>query len=171
MIEYTRLALTRYAQFSGRSRRSEYWWFTLANVLLQALCIIVDVVVGTPLTLIVSIALFVPGMAVTVRRLHDTNRSGWWILIAFVPLVGAILLIVWLATEGERQPNLYGPDPKAVGGGYGGGYQAPPGQSWGQSPVEQGWGQPPADQGQWGQQPPAQPQWGQPPQGPDLGKH
>ena len=100
----------RYAQFEGRSGRAEYWWFVLANFLIS----IVLNGLGRAMTLFaivgffVSLALIIPGLAVAVRRLHDTDRSGWWLLIVLVPLVGWIILIVFLATDSTPGPNDYG---------------------------------------------------------------
>ena len=104
----------RYAVFEGRAGRAEYWWFFLANFLIG---LVIQVLAGVSdalviLSLIYSLALLIPGLAVAVRRLHDTNKSGWWILIALVPLVGIIVLIVFLATDGDPGANQYGnPDP------------------------------------------------------------
>ena len=104
----------RYALFEGRAGRAEYWWFFLANFLIG---LVIQVLAGVSdalviLSLIYSLALLIPGLAVAVRRLHDTNKSGWWILIALVPLVGIIVLIVFLATDGDPGANQYGnPDP------------------------------------------------------------
>jgi uncharacterized membrane protein YhaH (DUF805 family) len=104
----------RYAVFEGRAGRAEYWWFFLANILisvvLQALARGAGALVI--LSFAYSLALLIPGLAVAVRRLHDTNKSGWWILISLVPFVGIIVLIVFLATEGDPGANQYGnPDP------------------------------------------------------------
>lgn len=104
----------RYAVFEGRAGRAEYWWFFLANFLIG---LVIQILAGVSdalviLSLIYSLALLIPGLAVAVRRLHDTNKSGWWILIALVPLVGIIVLIVFLATDGDPGANQYGnPDP------------------------------------------------------------
>lgn len=104
----------RYALFEGRAGRAEYWWFFLANFLIG---LVIQVLAGVSdalviLSVIYSLALLIPGLAVAVRRLHDTNKSGWWILIALVPLVGIIVLIVFLATDGDPGANQYGnPDP------------------------------------------------------------
>ena len=100
----------KYAEFVGRARRSEYWWFALFGLVVS----LVLSPVSTPLSLLASLALFVPNLAVSVRRLHDTGRSGWYLLIVLVPLAGVIILIVWLATEGEPGTNLYGESPKAA---------------------------------------------------------
>jgi uncharacterized membrane protein YhaH (DUF805 family) len=108
-------ALSRYATFSGRARRSEYWWFALFNTVVAVVVSIVDGVLGlTVFYPLAVLALILPGLAVGVRRLHDLGRSGWWLLIAFVPLVGAILLIVWFCQDSQPQPNAYGPSPKGT---------------------------------------------------------
>lgn len=115
MVEaFKRVVAERYAQFDGRAGRAEYWWFFLANLLigvvLQILAAAVDVFFI--LSFVYSLALLIPGLAVAVRRLHDTGKSGWMVLIALVPLVGIIILIVFLATEGDAGANEYGePDP------------------------------------------------------------
>ncbi|HYH29112.1 MAG TPA: DUF805 domain-containing protein [Pseudonocardia sp.] len=113
--------LRQYADFTGRARRTEYWMFALFNIVIGIVLMVFDNLLGLTfangftngvLGTLYSIAVLLPGLAVAVRRLHDTNRSGWWVLIALVPIVGVIVLIVLLATEGERGPNAYGPDPK-----------------------------------------------------------
>lgn len=105
--------LSKYAGFSGRARRSEYWWFFLFNIIVSIVATVVDAALGTAfVALLVSIALLLPGIAVGVRRLHDTGRSGWWLLIALVPLVGAIVLIVFFATDSLPETNSYGESPK-----------------------------------------------------------
>jgi uncharacterized membrane protein YhaH (DUF805 family) len=114
--------LRQYADFSGRARRTEYWMFTLVNVIIGLVLSLVDevVFVGPGLSTtgwlgtIYSVALIIPTLAVGARRLHDTGRSGWWQLIALIPLIGVIVLIVFFALEGQRSTNAHGPDPKAV---------------------------------------------------------
>jgi uncharacterized membrane protein YhaH (DUF805 family) len=107
----------RYAVFSGRARRAEYWWFVLFGVLVSLAAGVLDGAMGyelhqvSPLSALLSLALLLPQLAVTARRLHDTGRSGWWMLLGLVPLVGTIILIVWTATRGEPGPNRFGPDP------------------------------------------------------------
>jgi uncharacterized membrane protein YhaH (DUF805 family) len=115
-----RSVLTQYATFTGRARRSEYWWFGLFNLGLALIASVIDAVIGLGLfQWVVTLGLFLPSLAVGVRRLHDTNRSGWWLLIGLVPLVGFIVLIVFFCTDSERGPNKYGPSPKyQVAGGY-----------------------------------------------------
>ena len=112
MVEYFKLVVfERYAKFDGRASRAEYWWFFLANIIvsvvLQILGAAIDlfVIVG----FLYSLALLIPGIAVAIRRLHDTGKSGWWLLISLVPIVGVIVLIVFLASEGDPGPNEYGP--------------------------------------------------------------
>lgn len=112
--EAVRTVLTeRYADFQGRAARPEYWWFVLFNLLVNiAIGIIAGILgetVGSILSLLVMLALIIPGIAVTVRRLHDTDRSGWWILIALVPLVGAIVLLVFMVLRGTPGENRFGP--------------------------------------------------------------
>ena len=106
-------ALGQYAGFSGRARRSEYWWFYLFAVLVYAVAAGIDAVIGvTAVIIIATLGLIIPTLAVTVRRLHDTSRSGWWILIGFVPLIGAIVLFVFEVLDSTPGTNEYGPSPK-----------------------------------------------------------
>ena len=132
------LPLRRYAEFSGRSRPKEYWMFVLFFVLGSILLTIVDLMLGFgvtssysttepygfwagwsyasqggPLTLLFSLALVIPSLAVGVRRLHDSDRSGWWLLIIFIPFVGALVLLVFMIIGGTHGPNRFGPDPVA----------------------------------------------------------
>ena len=123
------MPLRRYAEFSGRSRRKEYWMFALLNGLIGLTVGLVFLVgyyadmsqteMDTWLMPIlwlaglVSLAFLIPGIAVTIRRLHDTDRSGWNLLWGLIPLFGALLLLVFYVTEGTRGPNRFGPDPKA----------------------------------------------------------
>ena len=115
--------LRKYAVFSGRARRKEYWYFALGYLVLYVACALIDWVLGPIWSLIgediglfgllLAIGLFLPSLAVTVRRLHDTDRSGWWILIFFIPIVGVIVAVVFLALKGTEGENRFGPDPKA----------------------------------------------------------
>ncbi|MFD9482025.1 MULTISPECIES: DUF805 domain-containing protein [Streptomyces] len=109
--------LKKYAVFSGRARRQEYWMFFLFNMAAAIILMILDGVLGTSPVLysIYVLAVLLPNLGVTIRRLHDTGKSGWWILINLVPFVGFIWFIVLVATAGQQQPNQYGPDPKAYG--------------------------------------------------------
>ena len=110
--------LRKYTLFTGRSRRSEYWYFTLFNVLVIIVLGFVDAalrkVVGFGvLGTLYGLAVLVPSIGVAIRRLHDTDRSGWWMLLALVPLVG-LLLIVFLAEDSNAGTNRYGQNPKLV---------------------------------------------------------
>lgn len=114
-----RTCLTKYADFSGRARRSEFWYFFLFNVVVSLVANVVDNILGTDLGGgtgilggLAALALVVPYLAVAVRRLHDTSRSGWLILIGLIPLVGWIILIVWYAQDSHGD-NEHGPSPKA----------------------------------------------------------
>lgn len=107
-------ALSNYINFSGRAARPQYWYFILFLILGGIVTAIFDVLVlGAkefgPTNIIFSLATFIPSLAVGVRRLHDIGRTGWWLLIAFVPIVGVILLIVWACQQGEAGSNQYGP--------------------------------------------------------------
>ncbi|MBC3811708.1 DUF805 domain-containing protein [Undibacterium aquatile] len=108
--------LRNYAGFSGRARRKEYWFFLLFNILISTGLTLVDGITGSInissgmgfLGGLYTLGTFIPAIAVTIRRLHDTNRSGWWMLIALIPLIGAIVLLVFLASEGQKTENRYG---------------------------------------------------------------
>jgi uncharacterized membrane protein YhaH (DUF805 family) len=121
-MEWYLKVLRQYVDFAGRARRKEYWMFTLVNVIISIVLASIDSVLEISvltlgiLGLLYSLAVLLPNLAVGVRRLHDTGRSGWWLLIGLIPLIGTIVLIVFFATDGERQPNAYGPAPKAVPG-------------------------------------------------------
>jgi uncharacterized membrane protein YhaH (DUF805 family) len=104
-----RVCFAKYATFSGRASRSELWWFVLFLVLVSAACSIVS----DKLSAVFSIATLVPALAVTTRRLHDVDKSGWMQLIGLIPIVGFIVVIVWLCQEG-REPNRFGPAPTDV---------------------------------------------------------
>ncbi len=119
-------ALKKYAVFSGRSRRREYWYFGLFYLIFYAVLAIVDAITGSfdfgsgmgIFSGILTLALLIPSLSVTVRRLHDTGRSGWWILLALIPLIGFIILIVFLAQDSEAGANRFGPNPKAATPGH-----------------------------------------------------
>jgi uncharacterized membrane protein YhaH (DUF805 family) len=120
--ESVRTVLTKYAVFTGRARRSELWWFVLFTFLLGIVTAILDNVAGTTtgeganrigfINTIVSLAILLPYLGVQVRRLHDTGRSGWWLLIGLIPLVGLIVLIVFYVQDSEPGDNRHGPHPK-----------------------------------------------------------
>lgn len=108
--------LKKYSVFNGRARRKEYWMFFLFNIIFAFVTGVIDGLVGSPgiLGLLYTLAVLIPGIAVSVRRLHDTNRSGWWLLIAFVPLIGAIALLLFFVQDSTPGKNQYGPNPKGV---------------------------------------------------------
>lgn len=108
-------ALSNYADFSGRARRSEYWYFILFYLLIYvALAITSEVIgsVGYILTLVFIVAMIIPSLSVGVRRLHDIDRSGWWLLISLIPLIGAIVLIVFAVQDSQPGENRFGSNPK-----------------------------------------------------------
>ena len=115
--------LKKYAVFSGRAQRAEYWYFVLFNTIVSIILMVLDVMLGTfdprsvlgVLSGIYALAVFIPSLAVSVRRLHDIGKSGWWLLIGLIPLIGPILLIVWFATD-SKEDNQYGKNPKANNG-------------------------------------------------------
>ncbi|WP_374971182.1 DUF805 domain-containing protein [Terrabacter sp. BE26] len=110
----------KYATFSGRARRSEYWFFYLFSILVTGVLNVLMAVTGAKaisyLAILFGLALLIPSLAVGVRRLHDTGRSGWWLLIGLIPIIGAIILIVFLAGDSQPGPNAYGPPVKDVVG-------------------------------------------------------
>jgi len=112
--------LKKYAEFNGRAGRQEYWFFLLFNVLISAFLATVDFFSGTfnvesgvgLLSGIYSLAVLIPGIAVTVRRLHDTDRSGWWLLLPLIPIIGGIVLFIFMVQDSSSGDNQYGPCPK-----------------------------------------------------------
>ena len=116
-IDWATLPLKKYADFSGRAPRPEYWWFVLLYFVGYIIANIVDSILGLtplvltygPVTMLFALAILLPSISVGVRRLHDTDRSGWWILIGLIPLIGAIVLLVFFVTEGTKGDNQYGP--------------------------------------------------------------
>ena len=102
----------RYVDFSGRSSRSEYWWWTLFVFIGSVVFSVLDALIGTSsvLNLLFSLAVFLPGLAVSVRRLHDVDRSGWWYLIIFT-IIGIIVLLVWYVRRGDDVENRFGANP------------------------------------------------------------
>lgn len=116
-IESVKTVLSKYAVFNGRARRSEYWWFFLFNCLvIMIFSIIGAYIFGTGsnnyLVSAWNIAVFLPSLGVGMRRMHDIGKSGWWILIGLIPIVGTIIMIVWCARDSEPGSNQYGPNPK-----------------------------------------------------------
>lgn len=119
-MEWYLKVLKQYADFNGRARRTEYWMFILFNIIMSVVLMVLDYAMGTLYFLggsgllgtLYSLFVLIPSLAVLIRRLHDLDKSGWMILIIFIPIIGAIWLLVLCATEGTIGPNKYGPDPK-----------------------------------------------------------
>ncbi len=126
---YLKVVKDNYANFTGRARRKEYWMFVLFNVIFAIVALIIDNIIGTSFSigegayamhlpygwiyLIYTLIVLIPSLAVLVRRLHDIGKSGWWFFIAFIPLIGAIWLLVLTVTDGNPGSNIYGLSPKA----------------------------------------------------------
>lgn len=111
-ITAIKTGFTKFAGFQGRAIRSEYWYFILFVMLGSAVLALIDAVVGTGvLSLIFTLVTLIPTIAVSVRRLHDTDRSGWWYLLFLVPLVGAVVLLIWFCARGTNGANRFGEDP------------------------------------------------------------
>ncbi|MNW25470.1 Inner membrane protein YhaI [compost metagenome] len=112
--------LKNYVGFSGRARRTEYWMFTLFNVIASLILTFLGNLIGveTLLSGIYSLAVLLPALAVTVRRLHDIGKSGWWILLSLIPIVGSIIVLVFTCLDSESTDNQYGPNPKFSGDKY-----------------------------------------------------
>jgi len=114
------LALKKYAEFSGRSQRSEYWFFILFYCLILIALVFVDTMTGLInaaygiglLSGVFGLAMLIPSISVAVRRLHDIGRTGWWILIGLVPLIGFIVLLIFYVQDSQPGTNAYGPNPK-----------------------------------------------------------
>jgi len=114
--------LGKYATFTGRATRSEYWWYILAFALLGAVLAVIEGSLiapmlgfepfaeeaGQPLRMLAGLALFLPTLTVTVRRLHDVDRSGWWYLLSLIPVIGILVLLYWYIQPGTEGPNQFG---------------------------------------------------------------
>ena len=143
--EAVKTCLSKYADFNGRARRSEYWFWALAvglAIFAIEILALIFLAVAKPLGIllfvvlvVVALGAIVPGIAVTVRRLHDTGKPGVYILFGLIPLVGGIIMLVFTVSDSVPGDNQYGPNPKGIGGGA-------PGMGYGQPPA--GYGQPPA---------------------------
>lgn len=129
-MNYFISCLKNYANFNGRARRSEYWWFVLINLVIALIFAGLDNVLGTTIKMNLpqqgetplpygylffaySFATMIPGIAVAVRRFHDINKSGWWYFVAFIPCVGIFPFLYFMAKAGDVGENQFGPDPKA----------------------------------------------------------
>ena len=112
-IEAFETVISKYANIDGRATRSEYWWFTLANMIVTIGLAMGGFMVHAPwIYAIYALGIFIPSLTVAIRRLHDTGRSGWWLLISLLPVLGAIILLVFTVQDSERGSNAYGPNPK-----------------------------------------------------------
>lgn len=117
---YKKVVFENYANFNGRARRSEYWYYTLVNAIIAIIAMVIDNVAGIalegigygPVYGLYLLAVLLPGLAVAVRRLHDVGKSGWFLLIALIPVIGFFWLLFLLIKEGDKGTNAYGPDPK-----------------------------------------------------------
>ena len=122
-MEWMMMPLQRYADFSGRSRRKEYWMFILGVVIVAVVLGFIEGAAGLsgmvgpygPLSALLVLAIIIPSIAVQVRRFHDQDKSGWFVLIGLIPLVGGLIVLVFMFIDGDQGPNEYGPDPKGTG--------------------------------------------------------
>lgn len=117
-IDAVKSVYTNYFKFEGRARRSEYWWFALFYIVVAVVTLgvigAVNETLGATLYGLFVLGSIIPAIAVQVRRLHDTGRSGWWVLIAFIPLIGAVVLIIFYISDSQPGPNPHGPNPKGL---------------------------------------------------------
>ncbi|HHW36843.1 MAG TPA: DUF805 domain-containing protein [Bacillales bacterium] len=115
-MEWYLKVIKNYAVIQGRARRKEYWMFTLFNGIIIFVLAIIEFIIGLKdiLTGLYVFAVFLPSLAVNIRRLHDTGRSGWWFLISLIPLIGPIVLLVFTCLDGQPNDNEYGENPKAA---------------------------------------------------------
>jgi uncharacterized membrane protein YhaH (DUF805 family) len=114
-MEWFLKGLKNYATFEGRARRKEYWMYTLFYVIFGVVLNVIEELTGIVLLYaLYSLALLLPSLAIAVRRLHDTGRSGWWVWINFIPVIGSIILLVFLCQDSKENQNKFGDNPKAV---------------------------------------------------------
>jgi len=120
-MDWMLMPVKRYADFSGRSRRKEYWMFILGFVIAMVVASIVEGILGMsgmvggaygPLTLLLILGLFIPALACQVRRFHDQDKSGWFVLLGLIPLLGGLIVLVFMCLEGTKGPNRFGEAPK-----------------------------------------------------------
>jgi uncharacterized membrane protein YhaH (DUF805 family) len=125
-MEWMILPLKRYADFQGRSRRKEYWMFVLLQILILVPLVLIAGVLGGSadpanpfgsigvmiIGAVYLLAFFIPGLAVQVRRFHDQDKSGWFVLLGFIPYIGGLITLVFMCLEGTKGSNRFGPDPK-----------------------------------------------------------
>jgi len=124
-MKYYIEVLKKYVVFSGRSARKEYWYFVLFNIIFVSVLSVIDVFIGSfgenigILSGLYALAVFIPTIGVTMRRLHDVGHSGWWILIILIPLFGGIIILVFMLLDSQPGENKYGQNPKVVAGNTG----------------------------------------------------
>lgn len=113
--------LKKYAVFDGRARRTEYWMFALFSIIVSVVLVFVDGILHTRtgsgvgiLGSLYSLAVLLPSIGVSIRRLHDTGKSGWWLLLILIPLIGPIVLLVFMVSDSQPGQNQYGPNPKGA---------------------------------------------------------
>jgi uncharacterized membrane protein YhaH (DUF805 family) len=119
-MDWYLMVVKRFADFSGRSQRAEYWYFVLFNFIISFVLGFVDGLAGTIISetglgilgILYGLFILIPSISVGVRRLHDTGRSGWWLLIGLIPIIGAIVLIIFFVQDSQPDENTYGPNPK-----------------------------------------------------------
>lgn len=116
-VTAVKTGLGKYVTFDGRARRSEFWFFVLFTVLAGIVTALIDLITGLGiLNPIANLALLLPTIAVSVRRLHDLGRSGWWYLLILIPLVGIVVLLIWFCGKGTSGANRFGDDPTSDAG-------------------------------------------------------
>lgn len=121
-MNYYLEAFKKYAVFTGRARRKEYWMFFLFNMIFMIVAVIIDSILGTSfeysiyglVAILYVLAMIVPSLSITVRRLHDIDKSGWYYFLSLIPIIGSIWLLILLCKEGDKAENKYGADPKAA---------------------------------------------------------
>ncbi|MGR5206867.1 MULTISPECIES: DUF805 domain-containing protein [Vibrio] len=122
MFDWYLGVIRNYTGFSGRARRQEYWYFTLVNILVNLVMNIIDRIMGNVFQIenfglfgvLYALFILIPSLAVTVRRLHDTDRTGWWVFIAIIPIIGFLVMLYFLVQDSEEGTNQYGDNPKTV---------------------------------------------------------
>ena len=109
-VKSARICFKKYGTFIGRASRSEYWWFYLFYIIMYIIAIAIDLSMGTPLSLVML--LFIPGIfCVSCRRMHDLDKSGWWMLISLIPFIGGLIVLFWFVSQGTEDSNYYGEVP------------------------------------------------------------
>ena len=125
MLDWMMMPLKRYTDFAGRSRRKEYWFFLLGVFIVAILLSIIEGILGLsgmvggvygPLTTLFLLGIIIPSIAVQIRRFHDQDKSGWFVLLSFIPFLGGLIVLVFMFLEGTKGPNRFGPDPKDAAG-------------------------------------------------------